>query len=330
MGFAFFVLPLHAAAPPHAVEAAVQKGLRRLQEGAANYTTNRQCFSCHHQALTLVALRSARDRRVLLNSKANKKQVEFTLSTFKPNRKRIAEGYGVAGGNTMAAYALFALEAAGHASDATTEALVHYLVNRQRKDGSWPALSKRPPSEGSPFTTNALALRALKFYGPKPKGESTDFSEAVAAALDRGKAWLKKSKPVDTEDQVFQLRALVTAEAEPEVVSKARDALAKKQLADGGWAQLPDKPSDAYATGAALMALREAGMPTDSAVYLKGVRFLLRNRGPRGAWLVTSRSRPVQVYFDNGDPGGKNQFISFAATGWAVLALLETLPKVEK
>jgi hypothetical protein len=32
------------------------------------------------------------------------------------------------------------------------------------------------------------------------------------------------------------------------------------------------------------------------------------------------------VFFDNGDPHGKSQFISFAATGWAVLALLETVP----
>jgi hypothetical protein len=36
----------------------------------------------------------------------------------------------------------------------------------------------------------------------------------------------------------------------------------------------------------------------------------------------------LQPFFDNGDPGGKSQFISFAATGWATLALLETVPTV--
>jgi hypothetical protein len=35
----------------------------------------------------------------------------------------------------------------------------------------------------------------------------------------------------------------------------------------------------------------------------------------------------LQLFFDNGDPGGKSQFISFAATGWAVLALLEQFPR---
>jgi N-acyl-D-amino-acid deacylase len=42
---------------------------------------------------------------------------------------------------------------------------------------------------------------------------------------------------------------------------------------------------------------------------------------------VQTRSRPVQVFFDNGDPGGKSQFISFLATGWATLALLEACPE---
>jgi len=45
-----------------------------------------------------------------------------------------------------------------------------------------------------------------------------------------------------------------------------------------------------------------------------------------GAWIVQTRARPLQLFFDNGDPGGKSQFISFAATNWAVLALLETVP----
>jgi hypothetical protein len=34
----------------------------------------------------------------------------------------------------------------------------------------------------------------------------------------------------------------------------------------------------------------------------------------------------LQRYFDNGDAGGRSQFISFAATNWAVMALLEVVP----
>ena len=75
-----------------------------------------------------------------------------------------------------------------------------------------------------------------------------------------------------------------------------------------------------------MLALRQAGLAADHAAYRKGAAWLLRRQTVGGAWLVTTRSRPVQTFFDNGDPGGKNQFISFMATGWAVLALLESVP----
>ena len=65
--------------------------------------------------------------------------------------------------------------------------------------------------------------------------------------------------------------------------------------------------------------------PTDPA-YQKAAKHLLATQRDDGSWLVETRSRPVQVFFDNGDPGGKSQFISFAATGWATLALLEQYP----
>jgi N-acyl-D-amino-acid deacylase len=50
----------------------------------------------------------------------------------------------------------------------------------------------------------------------------------------------------------------------------------------------------------------------------------LRTQHDDGSWLVETRSKPVQVYFDNGDPHGKSQFISVAATSWAVAALART------
>jgi hypothetical protein len=42
---------------------------------------------------------------------------------------------------------------------------------------------------------------------------------------------------------------------------------------------------------------------------------------PDGSWLVRSRSRPFQTYFETGFPHGKDQWISSAATGWATAAL---------
>jgi N-acyl-D-amino-acid deacylase len=81
---------------------------------------------------------------------------------------------------------------------------------------------------------------------------------------------------------------------------------------------------DAYATGPAIVTLREAGVPADHPAIQKGIAYLLKTQRPDGAWIVQTRAKPVQVFFDNGDPGGKSQFISYLATGWATLALLST------
>jgi N-acyl-D-amino-acid deacylase len=316
-----------AEAPPDPVRAAIDKGLRRIEQGAASYVKNRQCFSCHHQATSMLSLTAARRHGFAVEPARVSQQLEFTLNTFRPKKEQILKGQGIPGGSTMAAYALFAMEACGHTSDETTAALVQYLLVRQRPDGSWPALAKRPPTEGSSFTNNALALRALRTYGPAADAkDAAELRGRVEAAFTKGRDWLLENQPVTMEDKIFHLRGLVYAGAGKDEVAAARALLLKEQQPDGSWAQLPELAGDAYATGTALMALRCAGLEPTDAAYQKGVKYLLAKQQADGAWIVQTRSRPVQVFFDNGDPGGKSQFISFAATNWAVLALLETVP----
>ena len=166
----------------------------------------------------------------------------------------------------------------------------------------------------------------LRIYGPaKDAKDADELRKRVDAAFEKGRDWLLKNKPVTTEDQWAHLRGLIEAGADAKLIDAARDQLLKQQRADGSWSQLPDRDGDAYATGAVLMALRSAGVKPDSEAYRKGVAYLLKTQRDDGAWIVETRSKPIQVFFDNGDPGGKSQFISFAATGWAVLALLETV-----
>ena len=45
------------AADADPVRTAVERGLKRLDQGAANYVTHRQCFSCHHQAVAILVKR---------------------------------------------------------------------------------------------------------------------------------------------------------------------------------------------------------------------------------------------------------------------------------
>ena len=80
--------------------------------------------------------------------------------------------------------------------------------------------------------------------------------------------------------------------------------------------------SDAYATGEALVALRESGVvPAGDPAIRRGVEYLLRTQFEDGSWFVKSRAVPIQVYFESGFPHGADQWISAAATAWAVSAL---------
>ena len=85
--------------------------------------------------------------------------------------------------------------------------------------------------------------------------------------------------------------------------------------------QLPTMSADAYATGQALHALNAAGISPHSEAYQKGAAYLLRTQLDDGTWLVRSRGFGFQPYFETGFPHGRDQFISAAATSWAVMAL---------
>jgi N-acyl-D-amino-acid deacylase len=271
-----------------------------------------------------MALAAAKARGFDVLADDLKKHIDFSLKSF-DKLEAIRKGQGVGGANTTAAYALATFAVVDHPADDTTQALVEFLVARQRKDGAWPAVTNRPPTEGSAFTNAGLALWTLEKYG-KAKSVPAQLQERVDAALAKGKAWLMDNEPSTHEDRVFHLRGLVHAGADRDALAAARAALIGSQLEDGSWSQLPNSKGDAYATGTALVALRIAGLDTADPAYRKGTKYLLATQNKDGAWLVETRSRPIQTFFDNGDPGGKSQFISMYATSWATLALAETFP----
>jgi hypothetical protein len=78
--------------------------------------------------------------------------------------------------------------------------------------------------------------------------------------------------------------------------------------------------------------MNEAGnLPTGSATYKRGLSFLLNTQAADGSWHVKSRIyHPYPVsppYFETGFPYGHDQFISAAATSWAIMAISRSLPK---
>ncbi|MHB1558325.1 MAG: hypothetical protein ACYC61_12765 [Isosphaeraceae bacterium] len=309
--------------PPNSaqVRTAVERAIEPLQKSLHVYAEKRDCFSCHHQGITLVALEIAQSRGLAIDEDAVAGAVSLTLDDLTTASKAYRNGEGQPGGVTRAAYALWTLEAGKHPADATTLAVIEYLLKADRDRDHWTTSSRRPPMENSHVTTTAVALRALDYYGPK------DRSNAVKDRTQSARAWLAKARPADTEDRVFRLWGLKYAGASADEIKSAVDDLRKSQRGDGGWSQTDTLESDAYATGSALVALHHAGgVKTDDPAYRRGVAFLLRTQKPDGTWFVASRSRAFQPYFESGFPYAKNQFIAAAASAWSAAALALSLP----
>jgi squalene cyclase len=246
-----------------------------------------------------------------------REQVKAAASGVENWRERALQFVPIPGGAATASYWLVGLAAENHPPDPATDALARYLMNRQSEDGHWRSPSHRPPLESSDFQATALSLKAMQVYGPKAR--RAGYEKAVQKAAD----WLKKARPMTNEDRVFQLLGLAWSGGNEDAVRNAARDLLAEQRADGGWGQHASLASDAYATGQALVALKDAGtLAVNDPAYKHGVAFLMSTQLEDGSWYVRSRSIPFQPYFESGFPHGPDQWISVAATNWASMALV--------
>lgn len=313
------------------IRAAIDKSLPLLVAAAKGSMEQRkQCFTCHNQGMAIAALAAAKSRGIAIDEEHFQSQIEFTAAFLAKNAGNYREGKGQGGQADTAGYALWALDQGQWKPDETTTAVAEYLLRYQSDLDRWKANSHRPPSENSDFTTSYVALRGLSVYGAPEQRERIELRFAQL------RQWLTSDEgrqTRETEDRVFRLRSLALLGAEESEVQAAAQAILKTQHDDGGWGQLDEpspggSPSDAYATGTALVALHEAGgLPTNDPAYARGLAWLLKSQLEDGSWKVESRSKPFQAYFESGYPHGKDQFISCSAAGWATTALILALPK---
>ena len=327
IALASFLLLLHPAiasardVTPEKVRRAVEGGLSIVQKGAKNYPENRNCFSCHHQTLPMFAMREASDAGITIDEALLAEQGQFSRESFEDRIDSVAKGKSVGGRSLTAAYLLWSFELGQMAKDEFSDAFVSYILHQQKKDGHWDVQTNRPPSEESKIFTSYLAAYYTEYF---VRGKEAKLQ--VESAGKKARSWLFASEPHSQEDFNGKYKALLTLGGSPRQVDAARQALLKRQGGDGGWSQLPDMASDAYATGQTLHTLA-AGIPAGErspelrSAIDRALVYLLRTQKKDGSWFVKSRSKPIQKLFDNGDPHGKDQFISMAATSWATAAL---------
>ena len=310
-----------AASQRRTAQQAVEAGLAIVQKGAHNYPNHRACFSCHHQTLPLVAMTEAREQGYKIDEDIHQQQTAHTLRHFSEKLDQLKSGNGIGGRSQTVSYGLWTLDVASHKADESTEAMIAYLLQNQEDDGRWKVHTQRPPMAEGDATYTMLAAYYMQRFATDEQREQVDQAAAKA------KSWLAQHDPQTQEDRNFQLWGLYLLGGEEEAVADARRRVLAAQRDDGGWAQRNEMQSDAYATGQTLFILQETGFATDEEPYRRGMQFLLDTQQQDGSWFVETRAKPVQVYFDNGDPHGKSQFISIPATAWAVAALAVAEPQ---
>ena len=346
-----------------ATEQAIERAFEVLAKGTRNYPEHRQCFSCHHQALPLFAFSSATKWQdpSTWNDWRSSSIVEairtFSHESFEYKKETMLQGGGVGGKSLTVGYGLWMLDVAGVEPNPTTDAMVEYLLQNQASDGGWDFQSLRPPASSSRAMASAVSLLGLRAYA------SEVLKVRFSSAALKASAWIDtlESSPIesiDTEELVGRLwiinllldwkeaidysniqKDFKMQQARERLLAlgtKLRDQLQARQNRDGSWSQTTQMAGDAYATGQALLMLVEtsSAIPMsegkafhDSSEFSEGIEYLLRTQEADGSWHVVTRSKPVQVYFDNGDPHGKDQFLSMMATSWGSAALANSLSK---
>jgi ankyrin repeat protein len=320
-----------AAATAHAqtsaeLNAAATRSVQLLESVTSQWKL--PCFSCHHQALPAMAFDTARRHGIAINETAAQARSNRAFAVLSNIDQAVQDTFLI-DPSLSEGYQLVAAHSAGVTPSLTTAIYARRIANLQRKDGHWATFDSRPPQSCSLFSATAIAARSVSLYMP------AEFASEQQAVLDRARAWLASNKTRDTEDAVFQLLGLSWTGARPPELQKYAAGLIALQREDGGWAQLPERSSDAYATGTVLYALQTAaGLPPDHATIRKGLAYLLKTQAPDGSWHVESRiNTPAPVsppYFESGFPHKHDQWISTAATAWAVIAISESLPAAPK
>jgi ankyrin repeat protein len=327
---------LAAVGAPRDARQAVRSSLGLLQSSMGLFNKSTNCISCHQEGLGRIATGAAKERGFVLDGNVEKAltgRIRGALNAMQPLHAQalknpeamkqvpLIEINEVTSGDT---WLLSGMAANGDAPTEATAAMAMVVARQQTPDGFWSFSVPRVPMQSSFFTFTALAIRSLQAYGPKASAAE------IAERIQRAKGWLAKAPAQTSEDRASRLLGLKWAGATGDEMASAINAIKADQRPDGGWSQLPDLRSDAYATGQALYALRTGGMSTSDPIYKKGLEFLLRTQETDGSWFVSKRAIPLNNYFSAGFPHGSSQYASFNGTCWATLALLETLPKLPR
>ena len=209
------------------------------------------------------------------------------------------------------AAALGAAHANGLVKDEKSlRAAAELVVMGQHEDGAWRVDAEG--SAGSPATYGTF-LATLQARRVLQQADRQRFQTAIMKA-DK---WFRKATVRTVLDAAVELIALDEM-AGADVAAQRRDCLKlirAGESAKGGWGPYVNSPAEAFDTAVVLLALRR--QPDQGALrplIQRGRAYLVSTQQADGSWPETTRPSGLESYAQR-----------ISTSGWATLALLETL-----
>ena len=204
--------------------------------------------------------------------------------------------------------------------DEVNQLSVH-LGRHQEEDGTW--LLRPPLGTGLPPTSESretIALLALLAWEPNPQVAAT-----ARYSREKTVAWLRENKSTDTT-QAIALRLLLDVRTgkSAEQLQSGIDRLLSLKNSDGGWRQVSEMSSDAYATGQTLWVLSFAAIKRDRPEIGRAISFLVANQRADGSWPMAFRSHPG----DDTTRARNPVPITYFGSAWATLGLVRSVPPI--
>ena len=299
------------------IRKAVEKSLPLLAKSSHTFLENAGgCHSCHGQSMGMIVFALAKEKGFAIDEPALREAMDSVIKDMNEARFTSAESTDPQGFIITGGYDMWGLSMNHFPGNKSVLLMIRDLMERQTAQGNWIPTGLRPPMEYYPFSGTAMMIRAMRDYA------SAQWPDEVARKNQKAKDWLRRTGARTNEERAFQLLGLSWGGARREDMEPMARRLLSLQRADGGWSQLDSLTSDSYATGQSLYALNQAGLlGTEEPAYQRGLSFLVRTQFEDGSWEVRSRTIPTIPFVSSGFPHGDNQFISAAATNWAVMAL---------
>ena len=289
---------------------AAQRGLEWLQQAAVDWGNEHQCVGCHVQAQALMGQAVAIERGYRVDMRALRDLAEQIRSKQLPNGTWPPSPYNTA----VAAFSSMGLAQAARVTKKTSDAELvkasDNLLARQEPGGSIPLESRRPPIEQGDFMTTANSLVALRWAATHSK--DAKYRQAAERAL----GWIASHEPETTQDHAFKIIGLMHfgSPEQKRVAWSTVESLAGQQQADGGWKETSSMDgSNAFATGQALYAFKQAGVSVQGEMFRRGVDYLLNTQineqtDSDGSWNAVHTQSDRKT--------------GFAPTMWAVIGLV--------